>query len=139
MYPINSLQVRENIEKSGIDYKGVPMAEILLGFGFFCIYLIEETVHYFFDTDVHHHNDESIQVHQSFSIHSQACEAGLVDVQLDSTSPKVEQRKRIRTVSYPSSFENNDVIPHNNDAVVSFAHKKLTLQSSDEDTRPRNR
>merc|ERR1719400_1614029 len=48
-------EVRENIEESGIDFGGPPMAEILLCSGFFLIYVIEESVHFFLDSGVHHH------------------------------------------------------------------------------------
>ena len=58
--------MRENIEESGIDFDGVPMAEILICAGFFFIYLIEETVHFLLESGVHPHQDETIQVHQSF-------------------------------------------------------------------------
>jgi len=102
-------EVRENIEESGIDFGGVPMAEILTCAGFFFIYFIEESVHFFLDSGVHHHHDETIQVHQSFSIHSAACEAGLIDIQ-KCASPRVGESprntRRKRTISYPSTTTN---------------------------------
>ena len=88
-------EVRENIEASEIDLEKLPnLAEILLCAGFFLIYFIEESVHYFLDSDVHHHHKESMQVHRSFSIQSQNCEAGITE----------KNWKRTRTISYPSSI-----------------------------------
>lgn len=58
------IQVRENLEASLIDFGGAPMAEILLCAGFFLIYLIEESVHFFLDASVHHHHDDTLQVHR---------------------------------------------------------------------------
>lgn len=60
-------EVRENIEQSGMNFNGVPMAEILICAGFFLIYLIEEMVHFLLGNEIHPHEDETIQVHQSFS------------------------------------------------------------------------
>ena len=100
-------EVRENIEASGLDFEGAPMAEILLCAGFFLIYLIEEGVHFCLDSDVHHHHNETIQVHHSFSIHSGACEAGLVDVQ-KCGSPKLVspiETRRQRTISNPDNLQ----------------------------------
>ena len=63
---IEYFQVRENIEESGMNFNGVPMAEILICAGFFLIYLIEEMVHFLLGSEIHPHEDETIQVHQSF-------------------------------------------------------------------------
>ena len=62
------MQVRENIEESEIDFGAASgcLAEILLCAGFFLIYFIEESVHFFLDSGVHHHHDETIQAHRSF-------------------------------------------------------------------------
>ena len=93
------------------------MAEILTCAGFFLIYFIEESVHFFLDSDVHHHHDETIQVHQSFSIHSTTCEAGLIDIQ-KCASPRVEgsprNTRRRRTVSYPATMTNYRTFDTNN-------------------------
>ena len=63
-YKLFLIQVGENLEASGIDFKGYPMAEILLCCGFFLIYLIEELVHFFLDSDVHEHHEETIRAHR---------------------------------------------------------------------------
>ena len=57
-----------------MDFEDKPVAEIILCAGFLLIYLIEECVHNFLDSGVHHVQTETVQVHRSFSIHSQACE-----------------------------------------------------------------
>jgi len=78
-------EVQENIKlaaDAGIDFRGYPVAEILFCCGFFLIYLIEELVHFFLDKSVHEHHDETIRAHRAFSIHSQACEAGLSETQM---------------------------------------------------------
>jgi len=104
-------EVRENIEESGIDFGDASgcLAEILLCAGFFLIYFIEESVHFFLDSGVHHHHDETIQAHRSFSIHSTACEAGLIDIQ-KCASPRVGESprntRRQRTISYPATLTN---------------------------------
>jgi len=127
-------EVRENIEESGIDFDGVPMAEILICAGFFFIYFIEESVHFFLDSGVHHHHDETIQVHQSFSIHSAACEAGLIDIQ-KCASPRVGESprntRRKRTISYPATttnyktFDSQELESHANFAGTSATLKKI--------------
>ena len=77
------------------------MAEILLSCGFFLIYLIEELVHFFLDESVHEHHDETMK---TLSIHSQACEAGLTDIQIHQLNQQynINNTKRRRTVSYPA-------------------------------------
>ena len=74
------------------------MAEILLSCGFFLIYLIEELVHFFLDESVHEHHDETMK---TLSIHSQACEAGLTDIQIYQLNQQynINNTKRRRTVS----------------------------------------
>ena len=74
------------------------MAEILLSCGFFLIYLIEELVHFFLDESVHEHHDETMK---TLSIHSQACEAGLTDIQIHQLNQQynINNTKRRRTVS----------------------------------------
>ena len=75
------------------------MAEILLSCGFFLIYLIEELVHFFLDESVHEHHDETMK---TLSIHSQACEAGLTDIQIHQLNQQYNinnTTKRRRTVS----------------------------------------
>ena len=74
------------------------MAEILLSCGFFLIYLIEELVHFFLDESVHEHHDETMK---TLSIHSQACEAGLTDIQIYQLNQQynTNNTKRRRTVS----------------------------------------
>ena len=76
------------------------MAEILLSCGFFLIYLIEELVHFFLDESVHEHHDETMK---TLSIHSQACEAGLTDIQIHQLKNQQyninNTTKRRRTVS----------------------------------------
>ena len=42
------------------------MAEILICAGFFFIYFIEETVHFFLESGEHPHQDETIKIHQSY-------------------------------------------------------------------------
>jgi len=75
-------EVRENIEEwvelSGVDlgHASEKFSEIILCAGFFLIYFVEEAVHAFLDSGIHHHQSETMQIHRSFSIHSQACEAG---------------------------------------------------------------
>lgn len=74
-------EVEESLGESGFEILiDKPFAEIFTCFGFFLIYFIEEIVHFFVDSSVHHHHNETIQVHRSFSIHSQACEAGLTEI-----------------------------------------------------------
>ena len=63
----------------GTDYEILhdrPFAEIFTCLGFFFIYFIEEIVHFFVDSSVHPGHSDTVQVHRSFSIHSQACDAG---------------------------------------------------------------
>ena len=74
------------------------MAEILLSCGFFLIYLIEELVHFFLDESVHEHHDETMK---TLSIHSQACEAGLTEIQIHQLNQQynINNTKRRRTVS----------------------------------------
>ena len=119
------------------------MAEILTCAGFFLIYFIEESVHFFLDSDVHHHHDETIQVHQSFSIHSQTCEAGLIDIQ-KCDSPRIGESprntRRQRTSSYPASLTNyktfgttNKELESSNSAAGTTA-LKLQKQSSESST-----
>ena len=50
-------EVRETLEKA--DYvwlKDRPFGEIFTAIGFFIIYFIEEFVHYFLDSSIHHHH-----------------------------------------------------------------------------------
>ena len=94
-----------------MDFEDKPVAEIILCAGFLLIYLIEECVHNFLDSGVHHVQTETVQVHRSFSIHSQACEAGLVDMQKCASTPRPEDlegpgTRRRRTISYPASLPN---------------------------------
>ena len=92
-------EVRETLEKA--DYvwlKDRPFGEIFTAIGFFLIYFIEEFVHYFLDSSIHHHHrfvlilwtsltqlisyllfSASVQVHKSFTVHTNACEAGMTD------------------------------------------------------------
>ena len=66
-------------ELEGTDYEILndrPFAEIFTCLGFFVIYFIEEIVHFFVDSSVHPGHSDTVQVHRSFSIHSQACDAG---------------------------------------------------------------
>lgn len=73
-------EVREDLEEANIEFLvEKPCAEIFMAIGFFLIYFIEEMVHYFLDAKVHHHHDKTIQVHKSFTVHTQACEAGQTD------------------------------------------------------------
>ena len=96
-------EVREDLQEANIEFLvEKPCAEIFIAIGkkkkhifknchqranhfffefsgFFLIYFIEEMVHYFLDSNVHHHHDKTIQIHKSFTVHTQACEAGLTD------------------------------------------------------------
>ena len=63
-------------------------------------------VHSFLDSSIHNHNAESIQVHRSFSIHSQSCEAGLTDVQQNQTINLTEY-KTFDTEKGRNSAESN--------------------------------
>ena len=115
---------------SEIDFGGIPLAEILICAGFFFIYFIEEIVHFFLDADVHHHHGETIQAHKTFSIHSQACDAGLIETQ-NCTIPN----KYRRTVSYPATltsyktFDTSDLETNNG----ASCHKE-SAEISNEDT-----
>ena len=52
--PFPSLQVREYLEKSGADFDGKPVGEILLVSGFLLIYLVEEVVLHCVGERAHH-------------------------------------------------------------------------------------
>ena len=44
---------------------------------------------------------------RAFSIHSQACEAGLTDIQIQQLNQQYNNNKRRRTVSYPAVLTTN--------------------------------
>ena len=48
------MQVREYLEKSGADFDGKPVGEILLVSGFLLIYLVEEVVLHCVGERAHH-------------------------------------------------------------------------------------
>ena len=57
-------QIRETFQRVDIlseGYKNLPLAEILLAFGFFLIYFIEEFVHTTCDSKFARHNHEEPQ------------------------------------------------------------------------------
>ena len=109
------------------------MAEILTCAGFFFIYFIEEIVHFFLDSDVHHHHGQTIQAHKTFSIHSQTCDAGLIETQ-NCTIPN----KYRRSVSFPATltsyktFDTSDLETNTSNEVLSSYKKSDEISVAQE-------